>query len=74
MIIVERLIQKSVLFFILGLFMLPLQVISQTGIIKGKVVDVKNNEAVPFANVIIQGSTIGTTTDLEGAFIISNIM
>ena len=73
MIIVERLIQKSVLFFILGLFMLPLQVISQTGIIKGKVVDVKNNEAVPFANVIIQGSTIGTTTDLEGAFIISNL-
>lgn len=41
---------------------------AQSGIIKGKVVEAANNEPVPFANVAIEGTTIGTTTDIDGNF------
>jgi len=41
---------------------------AQEGVIKGRIFNDKNNEAVPFANIIIYGTTIGTTTDLDGNF------
>ncbi len=46
---------------------------AQTGIIQGKVFDPINNEAIPFANVVIQGTTTGTTTDIDGRYEISNL-
>ncbi len=46
---------------------------SANGIIKGRVFDASNNEAVPFSNVIIYESTIGATADLEGNFTINGI-
>lgn len=46
---------------------------AQNGIIKGKVVEEINNEAIPFANVIIEGTTTGATTDMEGYFRIENL-
>ncbi len=46
---------------------------AQTGIISGKVFDVKNNEPIPFANVVIQGTTIGAPTDLDGQYRIENL-
>ena len=70
MIFVKNIIQKSLLFLILlvlGSFSLK----GQTAIIKGSVVDAKNNEGISFVNVFIQNTTIGTTTDLEGNFILS---
>lgn len=45
----------------------------QNGIIKGSVVDALNNEPVPFANVLIQGSTIGAVTDFDGKYIMENV-
>jgi hypothetical protein len=48
-----------------------MQVISayaQTAIIRGKVVNQLNNEPIPFANVVIQGTTTGVTTDIDGNF------
>lgn len=41
---------------------------AQTGIIKGRVYDAVTNEAVPFANVVIQDSTTGTSTDIDGKY------
>ena len=38
------------------------------GIIRGRVNDEQTNEAIPFANVILQGSTVGTTTDFDGNY------
>ena len=38
------------------------------GIIRGRVNDQQTNEAIPFANVVLQGSTVGTTTDFDGNF------
>ena len=48
-------------------------VFSQNGIIRGKVYNELNNEPIPFANVVIQNTTIGTTTDLDGNFEIKNL-
>ncbi|HTX88474.1 MAG TPA: TonB-dependent receptor [Bacteroidales bacterium] len=47
---------------------------AQKGVIKGRVFDHKNNEPVPFANIIIDGKpTQGTTTDLNGKFTLAGI-
>lgn len=50
-----------------------LAIFSQNAIIKGKVFNPINNEPVPFANVIIQGTTTGTSTDLDGNYKISGL-
>ena len=44
---------------------------SYSQIVKGKVTC--DNEAVPFANVIIHDKKIGTLTDSEGFFILENV-
>lgn len=47
--------------------------IAQTGKISGKVIDAKDGYEVIGASVILKGTTIGTTTDIEGRFLIDNI-
>jgi len=44
-----------------------------TGIIEGRIYNSKNNEPVPFASVIIWGTTIGSVSDLDGRFIFTGI-
>ncbi len=61
------------LYLIILFTLLPLISRSQTGTIKGKVVSRTNNEAVPFANVLIQGTTIGAGTDIEGKYEITDL-
>lgn len=46
---------------------------SQSGTIKGRIFNSKNNEPIPFANILIEGSNLGSTSDLEGNFIFSNV-
>lgn len=46
---------------------------AQSGSIGGQVVDVKTNEAIIGANVVIQGTTVGASTDLDGNFVIANL-
>ena len=43
-------------------------VFAQTGTITGRIFDKINNEALPFTNVVIDGTTIGATTDLDGNY------
>ena len=45
----------------------------QTCTIKGRVFNSINNEAVPFANIFIEGSSLGATSDLEGNYILTNL-
>lgn len=52
---------------------MPIVAISQNGIIKGKVFNPINNEPVQFANVVIQGTTIGASTDLDGNYEITGL-
>ncbi|PLW92458.1 MAG: TonB-dependent receptor [Marinilabiliales bacterium] len=46
---------------------------AQNGTIKGVVKDEKNNEPLPFTNIIISGTQIGSTSDFEGNFIITGV-
>lgn len=47
---------------------------AQTGTIEGTLTDKDaNGEPLPFANVIIKGTTKGTTTDFDGKYIIENV-
>lgn len=44
-----------------------------TGKIMGKVIDATTNEGIPFANVLINGTSLGAASDVEGNFVILNI-
>lgn len=46
---------------------------AQNGTINGKIVDARTAEPIIGANVVIEGTTVGAATDLEGAFQISNV-
>src|SRR5690606_2602149 len=43
------------------------------GKISGKVTDAATGEALPGVNVVIDGTTMGTATDLEGDYFIANL-
>lgn len=45
----------------------------KTGVVKGRVFDVKNNEAVPFVNVVVYRTTVGVAADENGFFRIENV-
>jgi CarboxypepD_reg-like domain/TonB-dependent Receptor Plug Domain len=61
---------KFITFF---LFFLPILLCAQTGIIKGRIVDAKNNAPVAFANVLVENINLGTNTDEEGYYEITNL-
>ncbi len=46
---------------------------SQSGKISGKVIDGNTGEALPFVNVMIEGTTQGAATDLDGNYFIINL-
>jgi hypothetical protein len=41
---------------------------AQTGSIEGKVINAKNNEPLAFVNIIIDGTTTGSVSDLDGHY------
>ena len=58
-------------------FILLLTAFSQaqeTGSVSGKLIDKEyNNEPLPFANVLIKGTTTGVTSDIDGLYKIENL-
>ncbi|MCB0516656.1 MAG: DUF5686 family protein [Chitinophagales bacterium] len=50
------------------LILFPISIVAQQTEVSGVVRDALTGEALPFANVSFENSTIGTTTDYEGAF------
>ncbi|MFZ6052701.1 TonB-dependent receptor [Halocola ammonii] len=46
---------------------------SQSGEIKGVVTNEKNNEPIPFANVVIQGESSGASTDIDGKYSLTGL-
>lgn len=44
-----------------------------TGKIAGTVTDSKTGEALPFVNIIIEGTNLGAATDIDGNYVILNI-
>lgn len=45
----------------------------QGGNIKGHIIDAQTNEALPYANIFINNTTIGTATDIYGDFQIKDV-
>ncbi|NSW45061.1 MAG: TonB-dependent receptor [Bacteroidales bacterium] len=52
------------------ILLFPLSLWAQKGRIEGRIVQ-KNNEPIPFANVVIIGTSIGASSDFDGKFIIT---
>ena len=53
--------------------LMPLNLLAQSGIVKGKISNKINNEPIPFATVVVQGSAVGAVTDLNGNYQIDNL-
>jgi outer membrane receptor for ferrienterochelin and colicin len=72
--IFNNLKSKSLLFFaLLTVWAIQPSLAQNSGRIEGKVIDANNNELLPFVNVIVKGTTVGATTDLDGKFIITGL-
>jgi hypothetical protein len=52
---------------------IPYTLYSQTGEVKGKVLDAKTKEPMSFAHVFVNNTTLGTTSDVEGNFFLKNV-
>ncbi|TXD93726.1 TonB-dependent receptor [Gillisia hiemivivida] len=64
------------IFLLLTLFFISISYAQETtkGTIAGKLMDKEiSGETLPFANVIIKGTSIGTTTDIDGLYAIENL-
>lgn len=59
-----------VFIFLLGI---SFEGLCQTGLISGRIIDAQSQEPLPFAHVFINNTTIGTTTDVEGNFLLKNV-
>lgn len=64
-------VKKASLF----IFLLSLSVgySQNTGTVKGKVIDMQTRGQMPFVNVIVVGTEVGSISDENGAFIIKNV-
>ncbi len=52
---------------------LPVALFGQKGTLEGRVFNPINNEGIPFANIVIKGTNIGSITDLDGKFVFYGI-
>src|SRR5688500_14441607 len=65
---------KSIMKFaslsLIFVFAFSFVVLAQTAksTVKGRVISSTDNNGVPGANILVKGTTIGTTTDIEGNF------
>ena len=51
----------------------PVNYFDQFGKITGKVIDAKTGDAIPGANVVINGTTLGAVTDMMGEFVVDKV-
>ncbi len=57
----------------LFIFLLHGSVFAQNASLKGRVIDGVSNEPLPFVNVIVSGTAIGSITDMDGNFILTGL-
>ncbi|MFY9150397.1 MAG: TonB-dependent receptor [Prolixibacteraceae bacterium] len=65
-------IRKQILLYIFILGFIHISG-AQTAVLKGKITDAMSNESLPFVNVVISGTSIGTVTDENGNFQFQNL-
>ena len=64
---------KKIIFILSIIFAFSFVIQAQNAQVQGVITDATNNEPLPFANVVIEGTQIGTTSDLDGKFIITGL-
>jgi len=64
---------RKALLFVIALFTMALsfEVSAQQRVITGKVISEEDNQGLPGATVLVKGTTVGTTTDLDGNYSIN---
>ncbi len=66
--------RKFILIFpILALLLPSILLAGNTGKIAGRVVDAETHEPLPAANVVVKGTGLGASTDLDGYYFILNV-
>ncbi len=65
--------KKSLLFLICALFVFSQLYAATTGKITGVITDAETKEPMPGVNVVIDGTSMGAATDLNGRYIIINV-
>jgi TonB-dependent receptor len=63
----------GILLFIIFFLLFQSFAFAQSGTVRGKVFDSVSNNPLAGANVIIQGTTLGAATDLNGSFVIRSV-
>lgn len=64
---------KKLLLFVVVFLHTLISVAQNTGIVKGRIYDPISNEPVPFANVVVQNTTIGASSDEDGNYEIGGL-
>ena len=61
------------LLFLIALFVTPLSAAQSTGTIQGRVVDASDGSPLPGANVVVKGTSMGTSTNQNGRYRLQNV-
>ena len=69
----KKFLVHNINFLLIGFLLVSNCYLSQSGIIKGTVVDEISNETIPFANIFIENTKSGVTSDLDGNYKIENL-
>jgi len=70
---------RALIYIVSGLIFITIrfngssQVNAQSYYIEGKITDQTTNEPIPFVNVFLNNTTTGTTTDINGDYILGNL-
>ncbi len=64
---------RRILFGVLCLFLFPMILSAQTGKISGRVTDKETGEPLVAANVVIEGTSRGASTNVNGEFVILSV-
>ncbi len=64
---------KKLLVFLLVLAFVPVVFAGTTGKIAGIITDKQTGEPLPGVNVLIEGTTLGASTDIDGYYVIVNV-
>ncbi len=69
----RRIIKASGLLIMFFFFLFRPAFSAENGTIEGSVIDSQTGEALPGANLLLQGTSLGAASDLNGKFIIRNV-
>ena len=64
---------RKLLTTFISLFLLPVLLLAQDGKLRGKVTDKESGEPLIGANVLVEGSTLGASTDINGEYTILSV-